>query len=65
MLEYLKNKQNTIVEQVRNFYTPSGIQIYFKDQLMNSDLDIESAVSKLEQLVPKHLLSEIEMIIFD
>jgi len=31
---------------------------------MNSDLDIESAVSKLEQLVPKHLLSEIEMIIF-
>jgi|TARA_R110002124_G_scaffold125837_5_gene285131 hypothetical protein len=64
MLKYLKNSQNKINEQIKNFYTPLGIQVYFKDPLMNDDLDIEKAVSRLEELVPKHLLSEIEMIIF-
>ena len=36
---------------------------YFKDQLMNPELDVERVTSKLERLIPKHLLSEIEMII--
>ena len=63
MLDYMKNSQNKILEQVSNFYTPYGIQVYFKDQLMNPELDVERVVSKLERLIPKHLLSEIEMII--
>ena len=31
---------------------------------MNPDLDVEKAAAKLERLIPLHLLSEIEMIIF-
>lgn len=64
MLEYIKNRQQKILEQVSNFYTPSGIQVYFKDQLMNPELDVERTATKLEKLIPVHLLSEIEMIIF-
>ena len=64
MLEYMKNSQKKILEQVSNYYTPSGIQVYFKDQLMSPDLDVERVTAKLEGLIPTYLLSEIEMIIF-
>ena len=64
MLEYMKNRQKKILEQVSNYYTTSGIQVYFKEQLVNPDLDVERVTARLEKLVPTHLLSEIEMIIF-
>jgi len=49
---------------VSNFYTPTGIQVYFKDQMINDKLGVEETVADFEQLIPSHLLSEIEMIIF-
>jgi len=46
-----------------DFYTPVGIHVYFKDPLDNEHIDIERVVGKLEQAIPPHLLSEVEMII--
>jgi hypothetical protein len=45
-----------------DFYTPSGIHVYFKDEIIN-DVDAEVVISKVESKIPLHLLSEIEMII--
>ena len=61
--EYIKASHKRINEQLTNFYTPTGIHVYFKDQLYNDKIDVEKAVSKLESLIPTQLLSEIEMII--
>jgi hypothetical protein len=52
-----------LLEQQTNFYTSTGIHVFFKDPLKNPDLDIEELVSKLESTMPSHLLSEVEMII--
>ena len=51
------------MEQLSNFYTGNGIQVYFKDQLIDDKLDVEKIVSKFERVVPQHLLEEVEMII--
>jgi len=48
---------------VNDFYTGRGLHVYFKDELLNSDIDIESVISKVEQIIPHHLSSEIEMLI--
>ena len=53
-----KQKQQSNVD----FYTPTGIHVYFKDSIEN-DVDVESVIAKLEGRLPTHLLSEIEMII--
>jgi len=45
-----------------DFYTPTGIHVYFKDSLSDG-VDIEKVVAKLESKIPRHLLEEIEMII--
>lgn len=47
-----------------DFYTPRGLHIYFKDSMVDDSISVESAVSKFESLVPQHLLSCIEMVIF-
>tara|TARA_A100001515_G_C4542936_1_gene200805 strand:- start:203 stop:865 length:663 start_codon:yes stop_codon:yes gene_type:complete len=49
-------------EQV-DFYTPSGLHVYFKDKLENYDIDIENVVNSVEEKVPNHLLSHVEMIV--
>ena len=59
---YLENKQNQLMNQQVDFYTPGGIQVYFKDALENPDIDVESVVASVEGKIPNHLLSEIEMI---
>ena len=61
--EYIKASHKRINEEVTNFYTQTGIHVYFKDQLYNDKIDVEKAVSRLESLVPTQLLTEIEMII--
>jgi len=48
---------------IQDFYTPGGIHVYFKDKLANDEVDVESVVAKVEQTIPDHLLSEVEMII--
>tara|TARA_B100000131_G_scaffold323190_1_gene380383 strand:- start:3513 stop:4169 length:657 start_codon:yes stop_codon:yes gene_type:complete len=51
------------MEQVTNFYTGSGIQVYFKDQMLDERIDVEKIISSFERLLPSHLLEEVEMII--
>jgi len=61
--EYIQQSQKKIEEQISNFYTSTGIHVYFKDQLLNNSVDVEKVVSRLESLIPAQLLNEIEMII--
>lgn len=49
------------MEQQTDFYTPTGLHVFFKDPLNN--VDVEKVVSKVESSIPLHLMSEIEMII--
>ena len=51
------------MEQVSNFYTSTGIHVYFKDQMHDHSVDVEKVVTRLESLIPTQLLSEVEMII--
>ena len=63
-------ESNSILKQLQNnqqnkadFYTPSGLHVYFKDAPINDEIDVESVVAKLESKVPMHILSCVEMII--
>jgi len=49
---------------VKDFYTSSGIHVFFKDQVQNKDIDVERLINKIESKIPAHLLEEVEMIIF-
>jgi hypothetical protein len=51
------------MSQQVDFYTPSGIHVYFKDQLDNQEINIEDVIATVESKIPHHLLSEIEMIV--
>tara|TARA_R110000824_G_scaffold46692_2_gene133794 strand:+ start:7263 stop:7913 length:651 start_codon:yes stop_codon:yes gene_type:complete len=46
-----------------DFYTSTGIHVYYKDQLQNNDINVEEIISLLEQKIPHHLLEEVEMVI--
>tara|TARA_R110002020_G_scaffold93344_3_gene225256 strand:- start:461 stop:1114 length:654 start_codon:yes stop_codon:yes gene_type:complete len=50
------------LEQQTDFYTSTGLHVFFKDPVEN--VDVEKVISKVERSIPEHLLSEIEMIIF-
>ena len=60
---YIEQKQQKLMEQQVDFYTPSGLHVYFKDKLENPDISIEDVINSVEEKVPKHLLSHVEMII--
>ena len=60
-LEVLKQKQMN--KQVSDFYTPEGLHVYFKDPLLNNEVDAEVVISKVEAKIPQHLRSEVEMVI--
>ena len=59
---YIKEKQKKL-NQKSDFYTPSGLHVYYKDSIDNNDVDMEKVVSKFEASVPQHLRSEVEMIV--
>ncbi len=63
MRQHLKQRQKQIQEMRSDFYTSRGTHVYFKDDLVNDEIDIERVVAKVEGAVPEHLLSELEMII--
>jgi len=63
MLRHLEQKQKQLQEMRSDFYTSRGTHVYFKDDLINEDLDVELVVAKLESILPEHLLSELEMIV--
>jgi len=58
---YLQSKQKKLIEQQTDFYTSTGLHVFFKDPVEN--VDVEKVISKVESVIPVHLLSEVEMII--
>ena len=63
LISYIQQAQKKLQETVSNFYTPTGIHVYFKDPLLNDEINIENVINKVEENIPVHLLSEVEMII--
>ena len=59
---YLQKRQKQLMEQQSDFYTSTGLHVFFKDPVEN--VDVQKVISKVETNLPSHLLSEIEMIIF-
>ena len=62
LIKHLMEKHQTSQQKNSDFYTPTGIHVYFKEPVA-SDIDVENVVAKLESKLPAHLLEEIEMII--
>ena len=62
MLNYLKEKQSRLNEKDMDFYTPTGLHVFFQHPVEN--VDVEKVINKIESIMPSHMLSEIEMIIF-
>lgn len=63
LINYMQESQKKLQETVSNFYTPSGIHVYFKDALLNDDINVEKVIAKVEETIATHLLSEVEMVI--
>ena len=61
-INHLIEKQQKLQQENTDFYTATGIHVYFKEP-PTSDIDVESVISKIESTIPIHLLEEIEMII--
>ncbi len=59
---YIQNKQKQILENQTSFYTSTGINVFFKEPVEN--INVGSILEKVEEIIPRHLMSEIEMIIF-
>lgn len=57
-LQEKHNKQN----QVINFYTPSGLHVYFNNTPPKG-IDVEKVIANVEKIIPHHLRSEVEMIV--
>ena len=57
-------KHQSLQQKNTDFYTSTGIHVYFKDPMVyTSDIDVENVVAMLESRIPTHLLEEVEMII--
>ena len=54
-LQKLKNKN-------LDFYTSTGLHVYFQQPV--EGIDVEKVVNRVENILPLHLLNEVEMIIF-
>ena len=62
LVDYIQNRQQ-MLESTGNFYTPSGIQVFTKDQIVNNLVDMESVIAKFESMLPSHVRDNVEMII--
>jgi hypothetical protein len=62
MLNYLREAHQRAQARVQDFYTPTGIHVYVKDPLPET-VDAEEVVAKVEEVIPHHLLAEVEMVI--
>jgi len=62
LLNYIQKRQQ-MLESGGNFYTPNGIHVYTKDELVNDAVDLEGTIAKLEAKLPDHVRDGVEMII--
>ena len=63
LIEHLQKIHKKQQQKVTDFYTAEGLHVYFKDQMLNDEIDVEKVVSRVESIVPQHLRGEIEMVI--
>lgn len=59
---YIIEQQSQLKNKTMDFYTPTGLHIFFQHPVEN--IDVESVINRVENTLPHHLLSEVEMIIF-
>ena len=59
---YIEQKQSQLLNRQTDFYTPTGIHVFFKEPVDN--INVEKVISDVEASLPMHLLAELEMIIF-
>ena len=62
LINHLQENQKKLQQKNRDFYTPGGLQVFFQDPLENENIDFEKVISKFEDIVPRHLRQEVEMI---
>ena len=62
LLDYIQQRQQ-MLEESGDFYTPTGIQVFSKDPLVDDSVDMDAVVAKFESLLPDHIRDEVEMII--
>tara|TARA_Y100001938_G_C8031930_1_gene401122 strand:+ start:153 stop:827 length:675 start_codon:yes stop_codon:yes gene_type:complete len=62
MKTYIQQKQQKLRESQVNFYTSCGIHVFIKEPV--NQAVVATALSRLEERLPPHILSEVEMIIF-
>ena len=63
MLNYLRESHQRTQAKIQDFYTSTGIHVYIKDPLVNENIDIEKVINRVEEIIPIHLLEEVEMVI--
>ncbi len=59
---YIIEQQKQLKNRTMDFYTPSGLHVFFQHEVPG--VDTEAVIQKVEDLLPSHLMSEVEMIIF-
>lgn len=59
---YITEKQNQLKNKTMDFYTPTGLHVFFQHPV--EGVDVEKVIDKVEAVLPHHLLGEVEMIIF-
>ena len=59
---YIQESQKKLQQKQTDFYTPSGLHIYFKEP-MRSPINVEVVIGRVEDVVPQHLIEEVEMVI--
>ena len=47
---YLENKQRQLMNKQVDFYTSSGIHVYFKDKIENEEIDMEKVISIMHSM---------------
>ena len=62
LTNYLKQKQSQLQNESMDFYTPTGLHIYFQQPVEGAN--VEAVINRIESTMPPHLLEEVEMIIF-
>lgn len=63
LIKHLQETQKRQQQQSSDFYTATGLHVYIKDAIIDKNINIESAISKIESILPHTMFSEIEMIL--
>ena len=62
-IKHIQKHQQKLRQNNPDFYTPGGIHVFFKEAMVDTSVDMEKVVARVENTLPAHLLAEVEMII--